>query len=85
MRTCGEAIGPTTNQRMESHHQEHYQKRPATSDQRPATSDQRPATTNCDDKFRIGDWEIDTVLGKSHSDALDNTVDRKSKLTLSAG
>ncbi|XZZ03030.1 IS30 family transposase [Microbulbifer sp. ZKSA006] len=36
-----------------------------------------------DDKSRIGDWEIDTVIGKGHSGALVTIVDRKSKFTLS--
>nr|AFT63974.1 integrase catalytic region [gamma proteobacterium D250] len=36
-----------------------------------------------DDKSRIGDWEIDTVIGKGHSSALVTIVDRKSKFTLS--
>ena len=33
-------------------------------------------------KFRVGDWEGDTVVGKNHQGALVTLVDRKSKLTL---
>lgn len=35
-----------------------------------------------DAKSRIGDWEIDTVIGKDHKGALVTLVDRKSKFTL---
>lgn len=35
-----------------------------------------------DRKSRIGDWEIDTVIGKDHKGALVTIVDRKSKFTL---
>jgi len=43
--------------------------------------EQRPQVV--DDKSRIGDWEIDTIIGKGHSGALVTIVDRKSKFTLS--
>jgi len=33
-------------------------------------------------KTRIGDWEIDTVIGKNHQGALVTIVDRFSKFTL---
>ena len=33
-------------------------------------------------KTRIGDWEIDTVIGKNHQGALVTIVDRVSKFTL---
>ena len=33
-------------------------------------------------KTRIGDWEIDTVIGKNHKGALVTIVDRVSKFTL---
>ena len=36
------------------------------------------------DKTRLGDWEIDTVIGKGHSGALVTIVERVSKFTLSA-
>ncbi|MBT7930747.1 IS30 family transposase [Candidatus Woesearchaeota archaeon] len=42
--------------------------------------DKRPAIV--DDKVRIGDYEIDTVIGKAHKGALVTVVDRKSKYTL---
>ena len=35
-------------------------------------------------KKRIGDWEIDTVIGKGHSGALVTIVERVTKFTLSA-
>lgn len=41
---------------------------------------QRPAIV--DEKSRVGDWEIDTVIGKNHQGALVTLVDRKSKFTL---
>lgn len=42
--------------------------------------DLRP--TIVDNKQRIGDWEIDTVIGKNHQGALLTIVERKSKYTL---
>jgi len=42
--------------------------------------DLRPAIV--DNKERIGDWEIDTVIGKNHKGALLTIVERKSKYTL---
>lgn len=44
------------------------------------TIDDRPAIVAS--KQRIGDWEIDTVIGKNHQGALVSLVDRKSKFTL---
>jgi len=44
--------------------------------------DDRPAIV--DEKSRIGDWEIDTVIGKGHSGALVTIVERVTKMTLSA-
>ena len=35
-----------------------------------------------DEKSRIGDWEIDTVIGKNHKQALVAIVERKSKFSL---
>ena len=35
-----------------------------------------------EEKTRLGDWEIDTVIGKNHKGALVTIVDRKSKFTL---
>jgi len=42
--------------------------------------DQRPAIV--DEKCRIGDWEIDTAIGKKHQGALIIAVERKSKFTV---
>ena len=42
--------------------------------------DQRPKVV--DDRTRIGDWELDTVIGKGHKGAVVTVVDRKSKLLL---
>lgn len=42
--------------------------------------DLRPAIV--DRKKRIGDWEIDTVIGKGHKGTLVTIVERKSKYTL---
>jgi len=39
--------------------------------------DERPAIV--DEKSRIGDWEIDTVIGKNHKQALVTIVERKTK------
>jgi len=42
--------------------------------------DERPSIV--DEKCRVGDWEIDTILGKRHKGALVSIVDRKSRYTL---
>ena len=42
--------------------------------------DERPAIV--DAKKRLGDWEIDTIIGKNHKGALLSIVERKSKFTL---
>lgn len=44
--------------------------------------DERPAIV--DKRQRIGDWELDTVIGKRHQQALVTLVERKSKLSLVA-
>lgn len=41
---------------------------------------QRPPIV--EEKTRLGDWEIDTVIGQNHKGALVTIVDRKSKFTL---
>lgn len=41
--------------------------------------DERPALV--EKKLRIGDWELDTVMGKNHIGALVSMVDRASKYT----
>jgi len=42
--------------------------------------DERPEIV--DNKERIGDWEIDTIIGSNHKGALVSAVERKSQLTL---
>jgi IS30 family transposase len=42
--------------------------------------DERPKVV--DEKSRIGDWEIDTVIGKNHKQAFVTIVERKSKFTV---
>jgi IS30 family transposase len=42
--------------------------------------DDRPCIVS--EKTRLGDWEIDTVIGKNHQGALVTIVDRVSKFTL---
>jgi len=42
--------------------------------------DDRPAIV--DAKKRLGDWEIDTIIGKNHKGVLLSIVERKSKFTL---
>lgn len=44
--------------------------------------DERPEVV--DDKSRIGDWEIDTVIGKAHCGALVTIVERVTNFTVSA-
>ena len=43
--------------------------------------DERPQVV--DDKSRIGDWEIDLVIGKGHNGALVTIVERKTSFTVS--
>lgn len=43
--------------------------------------DERPQVV--EDKSRIGDWEIDLVIGKGHSGALVTIVERKTSFTVS--
>jgi IS30 family transposase len=42
--------------------------------------DQRPAIV--DSRSRIGDWELDTIIGKSHKQAIVSLTERKSRFTL---
>jgi IS30 family transposase len=44
--------------------------------------DQRPLIV--EEKSRIGDWEIDTIIGKNHKGAIVSMVDRHSKFTMLA-
>jgi len=41
--------------------------------------DERPSEAN--QKMRLGDWELDTIIGKDHRQAMVTMVDRQSKLT----
>ena len=41
--------------------------------------DERPAIV--DEKDRVGDWEIDTIIGKNHKGAIVTCVERKTKFT----
>jgi IS30 family transposase len=43
--------------------------------------DERPDVV--DDKCRVGDWEIDLVIGKGHSGAMVTIVERKTSFTVS--
>lgn len=43
---------------------------------------ERPAIV--EEKSRLGDWEIDTIIGKAHKGAVVSMVERHSKLTLLA-
>jgi len=59
-----------------------YRKRGVSKDKRgqiknAVSIDERPAIV--EEKSRIGDWEIDTVIGKNHKQALVTIVERKSK------
>ncbi|BCE00741.1 IS30 family transposase [Marinicellulosiphila megalodicopiae] len=44
--------------------------------------DDRPSIVDL--KSRVGDWEIDTIIGKGHSGALVTIVERKTKFTVAA-
>jgi IS30 family transposase len=44
--------------------------------------DVRPAIV--DEKTRIGDWEVDTIIGKNHKQAIVTLVERKTKFALLA-
>jgi IS30 family transposase len=44
--------------------------------------DQRPAVV--DTRSRVGDWELDTIIGKGHKQAIVSLTERKSRLTLFA-
>lgn len=44
--------------------------------------EERPAIVEC--RSRLGDWELDTVIGKGHRQALVSLTERKSRLALFA-
>ena len=46
----------------------------------PVSIDERPAIVN--ERSRVGDWEVDTVLGKQGSGAIVSLLERKSRLYL---
>jgi len=67
------------------HKNKKYHKRSHTYQQRGIIKDRRMIDTRpkiVEKKRRIGDLEIDTVIGKDHIGALVTVVDRKSKFTL---
>ena len=45
-----------------------------------ASIDERPPIV--DRRCRIGDWELDTIIGKGHKQAIVSLTERKSRLTL---
>jgi len=47
----------------------------------PNTIDERPAEAGC--RSRIGDWELDTVIGRKGGQVLVTMVDRKTRILLS--
>ena len=42
--------------------------------------DERPAIV--DTRQRLGDWEVDTIIGKGHRHAIVSLTERKSRLAL---
>ena len=44
----------------------------------PVSIDERPTIVN--ERNRVGDWEVDTVLGKQGSGAIASLLERKSRL-----
>lgn len=67
------------------HKNKPYRKRYGSSDKRgeiphKRSIEDRPSIV--EEKNRIGDWEIDLIIGKNHKQALVTVVDRKSKFTL---
>jgi len=62
-----------------------YQKRDAKYNSRGLIANRVPISKRpkiVDKKLRIGDWEVDTIIGKYHQGAIVTIVDRKSKFTL---
>ena len=67
------------------HKNKRYKKRYGSNDRRGEIPNKRSIEDRpsiVDDKQRIGDFEIDLVIGKKHKQALVTVVDRKSKFTL---
>lgn len=57
-----------------------YDRRGQIADRR--SIDERPAIV--ESKRRLGDWELDTIIGRQHQQAIVSLVERKSKYTLLA-
>ena len=68
--------------RCKRKHKKRYGCNPGTRGQIPnrVSIDERPAIV--DKKSRYGDWELDTIIGKNHKQAIVTITERKSKLTL---
>lgn len=67
------------------HKNKPYKKRYGSSDKRGEIPNKRSIEDRpsiVEEKNRIGDWEIDLIIGKNHKQALVTAVDRKSKFTL---
>lgn len=67
------------------HKNKPYRKRYGSSDKRGEIANKRSIEDRpsiVEEKNRIGDWEIDLIIGKNHKQALVTVVDRKSKFTL---
>jgi len=67
------------------HKNKSYRKRYGSSDKRGEIPNKRSIEDRpsiVEEKNRIGDWEIDLIIGKNHKQALVTIVDRKSKFTL---
>jgi len=67
------------------HKNKPYRKRYGSSDKRGEIANKRSIEERpsiVEEKNRIGDWEIDLIIGKNHKQALVTIVDRKSKFTL---
>jgi len=67
------------------HKDKPYRKRYGSSDKRGEIPNKRSIEDRpsiVEEKNRIGDWEIDLIIGKNHKQALVTAVDRKSKFTL---
>lgn len=67
------------------HKNKPYKKRYGSSDKRGEIPNKRSIEDRpsiVEEKNRIGDWEIDLIIGKNHKQALVTVVDRKSKFTL---
>jgi transposase, IS30 family len=64
------------------YHKRHYGKSSRGQIKNRSSIDERPWVVEA--RRRVGDWEIDTVIGKGHSGALVTLVERVTQFTLSA-